>query len=94
MANKWKTLTTDDVSSKAWATFEKSKAMYKAYVAVRDEFEVLVKAEVPLPKGKTFAFGYNFGKPGVTIVDDDGKGRSNGAAKAPQSLADFLAAQA
>lgn len=96
---KWKTLNEGDVSSKAWATYLTSKDQYKASTVTRDKFEALVQAEITaaiggdLPKGKQLAFAYNYGKPAMAIVDDDGTRKGNGATKAPQSLSDFLSAQ-
>ena len=65
------------------------KARYASMKAARLAFEAAMAQEFVPPSGKRLAFGYNFGKLSVAVVEDDRK-----APKAGGSLAEYLARQA
>lgn len=73
--------------AKLWAKY---KAQYALMKEAREAFEDAFAGEVSLPAGKKIAFGYNFGKLAVAVVDGGAKPKSDVSAI---SLADWAAAQ-
>lgn len=67
----WQQIDTTTLSQGQEAAYLSYKAKYAAMKEQRKAFEELMAEDVELPRGKKLAFGYNFGKLSIAIVDDD-----------------------
>lgn len=90
-----------EIPKEAWVTIDPetlNPKQKKAYDAYKEDYKVMKEGrqafedemQIGLPQGKRLAFGYNFGKLAIAVVDDDGTVK---AKKGPLSYTDFLAQQ-
>lgn len=87
----WNEIDPATLNGDAATLYQQYKEAYRIAKAMRVRFEEEMNELAGLPEGKKLAFGYNFGKLSVAIVDDERKATSK--TKSPQSLGQFLAAQ-
>lgn len=87
----WVEINPTTLSGDAASLYASYKEAYRIAKAMREKFEAEMNELADCPDGKRLAFGYNFGKLSVAMVDDNGKPASK--AKAPLSLSAFLADQ-
>lgn len=79
-----------DMTPAQQEAFERYKAAYAQAKAHRDVYETLMRASAP--EGRTYVFGYNFGKASVKLVSAS-EVKAKAASKPTQTLADYLAQQ-
>lgn len=89
----WQEIDPATLSAEAAKRYKAYKEAYAFMKECRGEFEAHMneQAASALPEGKRLAFGYNFGKLSVAVVDDDKPAKRE---TKPQGLAEWLAAQA
>jgi spermidine/putrescine-binding protein len=81
----WKIIDIDTLTEEEKKKYKQYKDGYQTLKEMRQEFEAEVSKRAP--QGKRIAFGYNFGKLSIAIVDDDG---SPVTAKGPVALDDIF----
>lgn len=69
----WQTIDTETLPAPIAKQYAHYKESYAEMKAERKAFEDAVTDLISPPKGKRIAFGYNFGKLSVALVDDDAK---------------------
>lgn len=86
----WQTIDPATLPKEEQELYRLYKESYAEMKRLRGHFEMAMRGLSDAPKGKRLAFGYNFGKLSVALVDDDAKSTT---AKSTTSLSDFLKSQ-
>lgn len=86
----WQTIDPTTLPVPIVKQYERYKEAYREMKAERKAFEDALSALAPASPGKRIAFGYNYGKLSIAVVDDDAK---PAPAKGALSLGDFLKSQ-
>lgn len=84
----WITLNTEtELTPKAKALWEASKAAYRQYTEAKRAFEAQASADIAPPAGFVCKFGYQFGKLSFALAPE---AEERKPAKATGNLADYL----